>query len=119
MTLNHQNNIRNEFSSQNERIPLSKSQQNRYYTRCYLYLLKSTFLQICLSKEVLHSYLHLLKIIFRNFDLRIDLFTLKMILNHQNNIRNELPSHNYTEMNYYTITGVTSFICWKILFSLI
>ena len=62
------------------------------------------------KNDVLHLFLFVFaeKSFSRNFDLQIDLLTLKMTLkitlNHQNNITNTL---------------ITSFICWKVVFSLI
>ena len=35
-------------------------------------------------------------------DLEINLLTLRMTLKHENNIRNEFFSENYTKMRYYT-----------------
>ena len=40
---------------------------------------------------------------FRNFGSQIGLLTLKMTLNHQNNIRNELFSENYTKTRYHNL----------------
>ena len=68
MILYLQNNTINVFSSQN---PL----KTRYYTCSKRCLLKMIF--------------------FRLLDLEIDLLTLKMTLNNQNNFRNGLPSQNH------------------------
>ena len=75
MTLNHQNNIRNVFSSQNHI-------QMTYYNCPYLSLLNN---------------------IFSPFAPQIGLLTLKMTLNHQNNTRIELFSQNYTETRCYNL----------------
>ena len=49
------------------------------------------------EKEVLHTFLAAL---FVNFE--INLSTLKIILNKQNNFKNGLFSPNYMKMKYYT-----------------
>ena len=38
----------------------------------------------------------------RLLDLEVDLLTLKMALNHENNIKNGFSSQNYTRKRYYT-----------------
>ena len=40
--------------------------------------------------------------IFNLLHLEVDLLTLKMTLNHENNIRDEFFSQNYTKKMYYT-----------------
>ena len=61
------------------------------------------FLSKSHEKEVLHAVLALLvkKDIFLN-DLEIDLLTLKVTLNIQNNFRNGLPSQHHVKIRYGT-----------------
>ena len=109
-TLNHQNNIRNKFTSQidfEKDIESSKEHQKRILQS------KSN------KNDVKHLSLVLICIcwiFFHNFNLLIDPLPLKMTLDHQNNIRNQFSRENYTKKG---ITLVTSFFCWKVVFSLI
>ena len=48
------------------------------------------------------SYLYLLESNFGSFDLEIDVLTLKMIWNHENNTRNGFSSQKYMKKRYYT-----------------
>ena len=80
MTLNHQNIIRNQFFSQNKHILQSKSHQ----------------------KEVLHLFILIFMKKKSKFDIQIDLLTLKMTLNHQNNTTKVFSSQNHIIMTCYT-----------------
>ena len=44
------------------------------------------------------------KLYFLHFDLEIDVLTLKMILNHENNIRKGFSSKKYTKLRYYAFS---------------
>ena len=82
LTMNHPNSAKNSLFIQND-------------TKKRLTLHK---------KELLHFFLFFFpKIInFLHFDLGIDLTTLKMTLNPQNNTINKFSSQNHTRKRYYT-----------------
>ena len=57
------------------------------------------------EKEVLQLLLSVcFQIIFLHFDLEIDVLAFKMTLNHENSIRNGIPSQKYTRKRYYTFS---------------
>ena len=59
----------------------------------------STVVKITLENE---SYFYLLESYFCSFNLEIDVLTLKLTWNHENNTRNGFSSQKYTKKSYYT-----------------